>query len=192
MKSLKSIRRGQIEDIVGGYKWAIDEIRGPLAKKTDFWAKIRPGGRKTARRAAERPLKIDLKVPNRRNPRSYSKKRIFGPKSGPVARKRPQGPGGLEAWGPKVNFFPNIGKWGIQSGATICPDHTALFRSLSNPPARENGQKPFFLGPLFFRHPVALLVIVAFPVLVALPVMYGMVSYDILILSSWVTNYFYP
>ena len=50
--------------------------------------------------------------------------------------------------------------------------------------------KTFFLGPLFFRHPVALLVIVAFPVIVALPVMYGMVSYDSL--SSWVTNYFYP
>ena len=32
--------------------------------------------------------------------------------------------------GPGVNFFPNIGKWGIQSGATICPDHTALFRSI--------------------------------------------------------------
>ena len=32
--------------------------------------------------------------------------------------------------GPWVNFFPNIGKWGIQSGATICPDHTALFRSI--------------------------------------------------------------
>ena len=47
----------------------------------------------------------------------------------------------------------------------------------------------FFWGH-FFRHPVALLVIVAFPVIVALPVMYGMVSYDIL--SSWVTNYFYP
>ena len=27
-------------------------------------------------------------------------------------------------------FFPNIGKWGIQSGATIFPDHTALFRSI--------------------------------------------------------------
>ena len=32
--------------------------------------------------------------------------------------------------GPGVNFFPNIGKWGIQSGARICPDHTALFRSI--------------------------------------------------------------
>ena len=37
--------------------------------------------------------------------------------------------------------------------------------------------KNLFLGPLFFRHPVALPVIVAFPVIVALPVMYGMVSY---------------
>ena len=45
-------------------------------------------------------LKIDPKVPNQRyrrglqtghwrNPGSYSKKRIFGPKSGPVAGKRP-------------------------------------------------------------------------------------------------------
>merc|ERR1711983_467432 len=76
--------------------------------KTDFRAKIRPGGRKMTRRAAERPLKIDPKVPNRRylrglqtghrrNPGSYSKKRIFGSKSGPVARKRPQGHGGLGA-----------------------------------------------------------------------------------------------
>ena len=61
-------------------------------------------------------LKIDPKVPNRRyrrglqtghwrNPGSYSKKRIFGPKSGPVARKRPaERPNGhlLGAW---VNFF---------------------------------------------------------------------------------------
>ena len=50
--------------------------------------------------------------------------------------------------------------------------------------------KNLFSGATFFRHPVALLVIVAFPVIVALPVMYGMVPYDIL--SSWVTNYFYP
>ena len=110
-------------------------------KKTVKNGKNYSAGRKTARRAAERPLKIDPKVPNRRyrrglqtghqrNPGSYNKKRIFGPKSGLVARKRPQGPGGLGAWGSGVNFFPNIGKWGIQSGATICPDHTALFRSI--------------------------------------------------------------
>ena len=43
-------------------------------------------------------------------------KGLFGPFLGPR--------------GPGVNFFPNIGKWGIQSGATICPDHTALFRSI--------------------------------------------------------------
>ena len=64
---------------------------------------------------------------------SYSKKRIFGPKSCPVAGKRPaERPYGpfLGPRGPGVNFFPNIGKWGIQSGATIRSDHTALFRSI--------------------------------------------------------------
>ena len=40
--------------------------------------------------------------------------------------------------------------------------------------------KNLFFWGYFYRHPVALLVIVAFPVIVALPVMYGMVSYDIL------------
>ena len=39
--------------------------------------------------------------------------------------------------------------------------------------------KNLFSGATFFRHPVALLVIVAFPVIVALPVMYGMVFYAI-------------
>ena len=34
-------------------------------------------------------------------------------------------PGGLRSI-----FFPNRGKWGIQNGVTICPDHTALFRSI--------------------------------------------------------------
>ena len=43
---------------------------------------------------------------------------------------------------------------------------------------------------LFFRHPVALLVIVAFPVIVARPVMYGMVSYDILWLHCMVFHAF--
>ena len=72
---------------------------GSYRKKTDFRAKIRPGGRKTARPAAERPLKIDPKVPNwrycqelqtghRQNPGSYSKKRIFGPKSENFGQKK--------------------------------------------------------------------------------------------------------
>ena len=47
--------------MVEGYKRAIDEIRGSIAK-TDFRAKIRPGVRKTARRAAERPPNEKLKL----------------------------------------------------------------------------------------------------------------------------------
>ena len=35
-------------------------------------------------------------------------------------------PGGLGS----IFFSPNIGKWGIQNGVTICPDHTALFQSI--------------------------------------------------------------
>ena len=52
------------------------------------------------RNSETKSLKMDPKVPNRppsrglqtghwRNPGSYGKKRIFGPKSGPVAGKRP-------------------------------------------------------------------------------------------------------
>merc|ERR1712243_459849 len=108
--------------IVEGYKRPIDKIRGPIAKM-DFWAKIWPGGRKTARRATERPLKIDPKVPNRRyrrglqtghrrNPGCNSKKRIFGPKSGPVAGKRPtERPNGhlLGAWGQFFSEYRQVG-----------------------------------------------------------------------------------
>ena len=63
------------------------------------WSKSGPEARKL-RNSETKSLKIDPKEPNRRyrqglqtghwrNPGSYSKKRIFGQKSGPVAGKRP-------------------------------------------------------------------------------------------------------
>ena len=56
-----------------------------------------------------------------------------------------------------------------------------------HPSSKRKWPKTFFLGPLFFRHPVALLVIVAFPVILALLVMYGMVSYAcfFMLLRCW-------
>ena len=41
-------------------------------------------------------------------------------------------------------FGPNIGMWGVQSVAMERPAHTALFQSIWNHPARENGQKRKF------------------------------------------------
>ena len=74
-------------------KWG---LYGCSVKKGDF----RAGGHwEKLRNSETKSLKIDPKVPNRRyrqglqkshwqNPGSYSKKQIFGPKSGPVAGKR--------------------------------------------------------------------------------------------------------
>ena len=75
---------------------------GSYSKKRIFgpkMAKIRPFWAILVRNSETKTLKIDPKVPNRpsrkglqtghwRNPGSYSKKRIFGQKSGPVAGKR--------------------------------------------------------------------------------------------------------
>ena len=93
------------------------------------------------RNSETKSRKIDPKVPNRPSSRGLQTGQIRGPiaKNGfsgqNPARWLENGlPSGRTAtyWGPGVNFFPNIGKWGIQSGATICPDHTALFRSIKN------------------------------------------------------------
>ena len=52
-----------IDFLAEGYKRAIDEVRGPIAKKRIFGPKTGPVAGK---QPAERPLKIDPKVPNRR------------------------------------------------------------------------------------------------------------------------------
>ena len=97
---------------------------GYMGENGDFragghWEKLRSSETKRAttdRLVPKRPQFWWLRSPTfwffRRGPQ----KGLFGPFLGPR--------------GPGVNFFPNIGKWGIQSGATICPDHTALFRSI--------------------------------------------------------------
>ena len=46
-----------------------------------------------------------------------------GPPKGPVLA--PGGPLGAPEF-----FTPNIGKWGVQSDATVCPDHKPPFRSI--------------------------------------------------------------
>ena len=44
----------------------------------------------------------------------------------------------------KFYFQPNIGMWGVQSVAMECPANTALFQSIWNHPAEENGQNVNF------------------------------------------------
>ena len=46
-----------------------------------------------------------------------------GPPKGPVLA--PGGPLGAPEF-----FTPNIGKWGVQSDATVCPDHKPPYRSI--------------------------------------------------------------
>ena len=103
-------------------------------------------------------------------------KGLFGPFSGPR--------------GPWVNFFSEYRQVGYPERRNDMPWSYSIVSVHIEQSSKRKWPKTFFLGPHFFRHPVALLVIVAFPVIVALPVMYGMVSYDILWLHCMVLHAF--
>ena len=106
--------------------------------------------------------------------------------------RAPKGPfwpffGPQGAWG---QFFSEYRQVGYPERRNDMPWSYSIVSVHIEPSSKRKWPKTFFSGATFFRHPVALLVIVAFPVIVALPVMYGMVSYDILWLHCMVLHAF--
>ena len=136
---------------------------GSYSKKRIFgpkMAKIRPFWAILVRNSETKTLKIDPKVPNRpsrkglqtghwQNSGSYSKKRIFGPKTGPVAGKRPaERPNGhlLGAWG---QFFSEYRQVGYPERRNDMPWSYSIVSVHIEPSSKRKWPKPFFWGHFF-------------------------------------------